>query len=102
MAYFSRNKFIPTKGVDMPVNAVKIAISLPKEDFKLLETLRKRMGVTRSAFIYNTIHYWLVKSREDEMIKRYEEGYRRKPEFIEERVAMEKLALELWNKEEKW
>lgn len=86
----------------MPANAVKIAISLPKEDFKLLETLCKRMGITRSALIDKAIHYWLAKKREDEMIKRYEEGYRRKPESINEAMAMEKLALQAWDKEEKW
>ncbi|NQT75912.1 MAG: hypothetical protein HQ566_05255 [Candidatus Omnitrophica bacterium] len=105
MAYFSRKEFIPKEEADMPTNAIKIAISLPKEDFKLLEAVRKRMGITRSALIDKAIHYWLSKSKEEEMVRQYIEGYRRHPETpeeLEELTAMEKLALETWSKEEEW
>ena len=86
----------------MSTNAVKIAISLPKEDFKLLEAIRKKMGITRSALIDKAIHYWLNKRKEEQMIKRYEEGYRQMPESIDEIIALEKAGLETWNKEEEW
>ena len=88
----------------MPANAVKIAISIPKEDFKLLEVLRKKMGITRSALIDKAIHYWLNRRKEEQMIKSYEEGYRRYPETskeLEELAAMEKAQAETM-KEEDW
>ena len=87
----------------MSANAVKIAISLPKEDFKLLETIRKKMGITRSALIDKAIHYWLNKRKEEQMIRRYEEGYRRYPETsaeIKELVAMEKAQAETMEEED--
>ena len=86
----------------MPANAVKIAISIPKEDFKLLEVLRKKMGITRSALIDKAIHYWLNRRKEEQMIKRYEEGYRRIPESPDEHISLEKLGLEAFDPEEKW
>ena len=85
----------------MPSNAIKIAISLPREDFKLVETIRKKMGITRSALIDRAIHYWLTKRRQEEMIKRYEEGYMQVPENIDEVIAMEKVQFEAL-REEGW
>ncbi len=87
----------------MPTNAIKIAISIPKEDFKLLEALRKRIGISRSALIDRAIHYWLAKREEEEMVKRYIEGYRRYPETpeeLDELAAMEKAQLETMEKED--
>ncbi len=86
----------------MSANAVKIAISLPKEDFKLLEAIRKKMGITRSALIDKAIHYWLNKRKEEQMIKQYEEGYRRIPESPDEYIPIEKSGLEAFDPEEKW
>ncbi|MBU4589310.1 MAG: ribbon-helix-helix protein, CopG family [Candidatus Omnitrophica bacterium] len=94
---------LPTEVIDMSTKAVKIAISLPKEDFKLLEALRKRIGLSRSALIYRAIHYWLAKREEEEKIKQYIEGYRRYPETpeeLEELAAMEKVQLETMEKED--
>ena len=87
----------------MPINAIKIAISLPKEDFKLLETMRKRMGISRSALIDRAIHYWLAKREEEEKIRQYIEGYKRHPETpgeLEELAAMEKAQAETMEKED--
>ena len=85
----------------MPTNAIKIAISLPREDFKLVEAIRRKMGITRSALIDRAIHYWLTKRRQEEMIKRYEEGYMQVPENIDEVIAMEKVQFEAL-REEGW
>ena len=79
----------------MGVNVVKIAISLPKEDFKLLEGMTKRLGITRSALIDRVIHYWLNKRQQEEMIRRYEEGYRRSPEAVAHIAELEKAESEI-------
>ena len=106
MAYFSRKEFIPQKEVDMPTNAVKIAISLPKKDFKLLEAVRKKIGISRSALIDKALRSWLAKKEEEEMVRQYIEGYRRYPETpeeIKEHEALAKAAFEGWDEEEeKW
>jgi len=70
----------------------KIAISLPKEDFDKLEKLRKRLGFERSALIDKAIRFWLRYLEQEELIKRYEEGYRKRPESIQEIKAMEQAA----------
>ncbi|MFC1623927.1 ribbon-helix-helix domain-containing protein [Candidatus Omnitrophota bacterium] len=86
----------------MAINAVKIAISLPKEDFRLLEAMSKKLGITRSALIDKAIHYWLSRRRQEEMIKRYEEGYRRNPESIAHIAALEKTGSEAMHPGEDW
>jgi len=87
----------------MAINAVKIAISLPKEDFKLIEALSSRMGISRSALIDRAIHYWLSKRKEEAMIRQYIEGYRRYPETskeLKELAAMEKAQAETMEEED--
>jgi len=87
----------------MAVNAVKIAISLPKEDFRLIEALSKKLGITRSALIDRAIHYWLSKRKEEAMIRQYIEGYRRYPETskeLKELAAMEKAQAETMEEED--
>lgn len=89
----------------MPTNAIKIAISMPKKDFKLLEAIRKRMKISRSALIDRAIHYWLTKKEEEEMVRQYIDGYKRHPETpeeIKEMLGWEKLGLEAFGPEEKW
>ena len=89
----------------MPTNAVKIAISIPKKDFKLLETVRKKIGISRSALIDRAIHSWLAKKEEEEMVRQYIEGYKRHPETPEELKelnVLSKLGLKAWDDKEKW
>lgn len=83
------------------LGATKIAISLPKDDFERIEEIRKKLGIQRSRVIDMAIKFWLKKIEEEEMIKRYEKGYREKPESIAELKAMEQTAAEAF-KEEGW
>ncbi len=86
----------------MSNNTVKIAISLPKQDFYFLEKLRRRLGITRSAMIDKAINYWLKRQREEELIRRYEEAYRKKPEEVTEILLLEKAEIEVFPQEEEW
>ena len=81
-------------------NTLKIAVSLPKEDFYKLEQIRKKLGFNRSTIIDKAIRFWLGYREKEELIKRYQEGYRRKPESIQEVQAMEKASAEAFESED--
>jgi metal-responsive CopG/Arc/MetJ family transcriptional regulator len=81
-------------------NTLKIAISLPKEDFYKLEQIRKKLGFGRSTIIGKAIRFWLGYREKEELIKRYQEGYRKNPESIQEMQAMEKASAEAFREEE--
>jgi metal-responsive CopG/Arc/MetJ family transcriptional regulator len=80
-------------------NTLKIAISLPKEDFYKLEQIRKKLGFGRSTIIDKAIRFWLGYREQEELIKRYQEGYRKKPESVQEIRAMEQAAAEAFKEE---
>lgn len=82
------------------IKTLKIAISLPKEDFEKIENIRKKLGLQRSKIIDRAIHFWLKNLEEKEMIRRYEEGYRKKPESIEEIKAQELASAEGFQEED--
>lgn len=77
----------------------KFAISLPKEDFEKIEKIRKRLGFERSALIDKAIRFWLKNLEQEELIRRYEEGYKKQPEDIVEIIAMENAAIEAFKEE---
>ena len=81
-------------------NTFKIAVSLPKGDFYKLEQIRKKLALGRSAVIDKAIRFWLNYRENEELIKRYQDGYRKKPESIREIAAMEKASAEAFKEEQ--
>ncbi len=81
------------------INATKIAISLPTEDLKRIEKIRKEMRMQRSALIDMAIRVWLDHRDKQKMIQQYEEGYRNHPESIDEIKAMEELSADAFAEE---
>jgi metal-responsive CopG/Arc/MetJ family transcriptional regulator len=81
-------------------DAFKIAISLPKEYYYKIEKIRKKFGFGRSAIIDKAIRFWLAYLERKELIKQYEQGYKKKPESIEEIKSMEKLAADAFKEED--
>jgi metal-responsive CopG/Arc/MetJ family transcriptional regulator len=81
-------------------NTLKVAISLPKEDFYKLERIRKKLGFGRSHIIDKAIRFWLGYREQEELIKRYQEGYRKKPESTQEIEAFEKASAEAFESED--
>ena len=73
-------------------NAVKIAISLPGKIAREVESIRKKTGETRSAFIKRAIEATLDERNESAMVKGYVAGYRKMPETTEEIEAAETAA----------
>ena len=81
------------------IKATKIAISLPTEDLKRIEKIRKESGTQRSALIDEAIRFWLNNRDKNKMIEQYEEGYRQHPESIGEIKAMEELSADAFAEE---
>ncbi len=81
------------------LRTTKVAISLPKDDFKRIEEIRNELGVQRSAVIDMAIRFWLKSIEEEKMIRQYEEGYKKKPEPLKEIRAMEEVSAEAFQEE---
>lgn len=86
----------------MSSKVIKMAISLPKEEFLMIEKLRRKLDLSRSALIDEAIRFWLAKRSERERIHQYELGYRKKPEKVQELRALEKAQLEAIAHEGEW
>ncbi|MCX8102821.1 MAG: ribbon-helix-helix domain-containing protein [Candidatus Bipolaricaulota bacterium] len=79
----------------MPAQTVKIAISLPKDEFRAIEKRRRQLKQTRSAVIAEAIRQWLKAQQEAEDVRRYIEGYLKYPETEEEMAACESMSEQL-------
>ena len=73
---------------------VKVAVSLPKEQFRLAERRRRRLHVSRSAMVREALSQWLKSLEEQEAIRRYVEGYQRRPESLKGWRAVETMQAE--------
>lgn len=81
------------------MKAVKFAVSIPEEDYRDIENIRKREKLSRSGIVVEAIRF-LKKSREKEkLIRLYEEGYKNMPEKLTEIKVREAASLEVFSKE---
>ncbi|MDP2905935.1 MAG: hypothetical protein Q8O22_06535 [Candidatus Omnitrophota bacterium] len=80
-------------------NTLKLAISLPKADYYKLEQIRKKLGFGRSAIIDKAIRFWLEYRERAELIKRYQEGYKKKPESVQEIKVFEQAYADAFKEE---
>lgn len=81
--------------------AVKTAISLPREAFHRLETIRKRTRQSRSRILLVAFRAWLKFKEQEALEQRYVAGYARQPELAAEvegfyRVGLSGLTQEKW------
>lgn len=79
----------------------KIAITLPEDQAKAIEAIRKKKRIPRSRVIQQAVAYYLSEQALLSAVREYEEGYRRKPEDVAEaeaygQAAAEVLAQEDW------
>ena len=81
-------------------NSVKFAVSIPGSEFKELEALRKKRGLTRSKFIREAVKLWREEKEKERLVKIYEEGYKRIPENLAATEAWEKASLGAFTSEE--
>ncbi len=64
----------------MAAGVVKVAVSVPAELFRELESARKRRAQSRSAAVQDALRHWLHAQHRATLVREYEAGYRRKPE----------------------
>ncbi len=60
--------------------AIKFAVSIPWEEFKELEAIRKKAGLSRSGFLLSTFRAWREARERERLVREYENGYRQNPE----------------------
>lgn len=75
--------------------AVKIAISVPEDEFEDMESFRKSEGVSRSRFIRETFRFWRDAKKRENLARIYVDGYGRRPEQIREVEVWEKASLDI-------
>ncbi len=61
-------------------NSTKFAVSLPCREFLDMEVVRKKAGISRSAFILEALRAWKESRECAALVRRYQEGYRLRPE----------------------
>ena len=84
----------------MAPKTVKVAVSLPEEEYRHVEKVRRQLRISRSAVITRALRSWIVANRDKERIHAYVEGYRRYPETKEELKMFESLAGDVVGAEE--
>jgi transcriptional regulator of met regulon len=77
-------------------NVAKVAVSIPIETLRLLETARTRLRKTRSAAVTEAIEHWLRAEQISDGDRRYVEGYLRLPEQAAEAAATAQAATATW------
>jgi len=60
--------------------SAKFAVSIPWEEFKELEVIRRKAGLSRSGFLLATFRAWKEAHERGRLVREYENGYRQKPE----------------------
>jgi predicted transcriptional regulator len=80
----------------------KFAITLPEDQAKAVERIRRARRIPRSRVIQQAVDFYLSRQAHQEAIGAYEEGYRRRPETAAEaesaaRAAAEVLGPEDWS-----
>lgn len=79
---------------------VKIAISIPQEEFNELEAQRNKEGISRSRFVLKTLRFWQEEKEKERLVRIYEEGYKRLPENPREIEAWEKVSPGVFSQDE--
>lgn len=82
--------------------AIKTAISLPLEEFKIIESLRRQTHRSRSNILLEAIHTWLKVRKTQELERRYVEGYRKHPEKAMEVDALFKAGIASFTEKDQW
>ena len=80
--------------------AVKFAISISKEEFDEIEAIRQDKKISRSKLISEALKFLTKRRRMEQLIKLYEDGYRKIPEKHIEIRAWEKASLGSFSNEE--
>jgi metal-responsive CopG/Arc/MetJ family transcriptional regulator len=80
----------------------KVAVSLPDDLYRALESARRRARKSRSAVVQEAIRDWLGRCARAELVRDYEEGYRRRPENAREVESALATAVGLLAQDDEW
>ncbi|HED03273.1 MAG TPA: ribbon-helix-helix protein, CopG family [Candidatus Fraserbacteria bacterium] len=83
----------------MTAQTVKIEVSLPQEEFRQIERLRRELKLSRSALITQAIRQLLEERQRKDNIQRYITGYRDHPETPEEYAGFQEMAQRAFSQE---
>ena len=61
----------------------RVTISIPEAQAAAIEEIRRRKGISRSRVVQEAIALTLAEQEKARAIRRYEEGYRKRPETTE-------------------
>ena len=75
--------------------SVKFTVSIPWKEYDEMEAVRKKAGVTRSAFILETLSAWKDARRRENAVRSYVAGYRGMPEDPALAEALARAAVEI-------
>ena len=75
------------------MNTAKLTITVPCDKYQRIEKEKKQKGLTRSALVNMMITYFFQEEDEAGKVKRYIDGYRKKPEQLKEITTMENVQL---------
>lgn len=80
--------------------SAKFAVSIPWEEFKELEAIRKKAGLSRSGFLLATFRAWKEARKKERLVREYENAYRQKPEDVSLAEAMASTSAESLSEED--
>jgi len=78
---------------------VKTAISFPREDFRLVEQIRKESGKTRSQLLLEAFRLWVRQRKTEQLESQYSAAYARIPEQVCDNDPLYKTGLESWDRD---
>jgi metal-responsive CopG/Arc/MetJ family transcriptional regulator len=79
---------------------IKIAVTLPEEQMRAVERIRRQERIPRSRVIQRAVSFYLAQAGIGEDVRAYEEGYRRKPERSDAAEAYTRAAAEVLSTED--
>jgi Arc/MetJ-type ribon-helix-helix transcriptional regulator len=80
----------------MARTATKVAVSIPRPLYRMVERVRKTSRRSRSSVIQAALRFWLEHEAQAALVREYEGGYRRKPEGPREVKAAQAAAVRLF------
>ncbi len=86
----------------MSNTSVKIAISVPRQLFSLVERCCKSARVSRSSLIAQALREWMSRGQRAATLKQYAAGYRRRPETLDDAALANRVAALADAADEEW